>query len=243
MSRRMASLIAVAAIATGVLGLSACAPEPVTPAPTAQPTPTSTPSPTQTPTPEPTQEPTPEAWERFTDPRMSQSFEVPPDWTVQEIGSPNDMGIVQFGVMDESGAQRLFFANTVQGLGGACGDLPVQAVEELDARPVDIPGYVAAPDDGTTQLVAPRVVFRAAPVAEGAIASLALADDVPPESCMYYNLLHTADGLTAFGTRLQVDTYDPQAQWLFGSVDEARAYTQTEDYAKLVRILSSLRVS
>ncbi|WP_198677556.1 hypothetical protein [Leucobacter luti] len=239
MRGRTAPLFAVLALAAGVAGLSACAPEP---APTPTPIATQTPAPTPTQTPTSTPTPTAIPWERFSDERLTQSFELPPGWTVQELGGPNDMGIVQLGVLDPTGAQRLVFMNAVQGLGGACGELPQQAIEELDACPVEIPGYVAAPD-GVTELVAPRVVFRAAPVAEGALASLALADDVPPLSCMYVNLLHTSGGLTAFGTALQVDTYDPQSQWLFGSMDEARAYTQTDDYAQLVRILQSFRIA
>ncbi len=40
----------------------------------------------------------------------------------------------------------------------------------------------------------------------------------------------------------QVDTYAPEEQRLFASMDEARAYTETEEYRTLVRILSSLRL-
>lgn len=241
--RIMAALAAVVLAA----GLNACAPEPVTPPKptTSAPPTTAPPSPSETPTPttEAPTTPPPAPWERFADPRITHSFEIPPGWSVQDLGSPNDMGIVQFGVFDPAGTQRLVFMNQVQGLGGACGALPPLAVEELAAQSVDIPGYVPTADTTGLQLVGPKVVFRAAPVAEGVIASLALADDVLPEYCMYYNLLHTDAGPLLFATRLQVDNYDPSSQWLFGSMEEARAYQQSEDYAQLVRILGSLRIA
>ena len=242
--RRIAAGLAALLLAAG---LSACAPEPVTPPKptTSAPPTTASPSPTETPAPTtaPPTTPPPAPWERFTDPRVTHSFEIPPGWTVQDLGSANDMGIVQLGVFDPAGTQRLIFMNRVQGLGGACGALPVMTVEELAAQPVEIPGYTPAAEPPGLQLVGPKVVFRAAPVAEGVLASLALADDVLPDSCMYVNLLHTDAGPTLFGTSLQVDTYEPSSQWLFGSMDEARAYQQSEDYAQLVRILGSLRIA
>lgn len=243
-------ILAVAAAFVLVAGVSACAPEPTesakpspspatskpaTQAPTTSAPPTTTPT-TAAPDPEPV------AWERFTDARIPHSFEIPPEWSVSELNASDEMGIYQFAVLNPAGQQKLVFANDVQGLGGACGELPAMTIEELDSQPVEIPGYVAAPD-GVSELVAPRVVFRAAAVEEGVIASLSLADDVPPNTCMYYNLMHTDTGLTLFADRMQVDTYDPHSQRLFASMDEARAYTQTEEYAQLVRILSSLQLA
>lgn len=243
-AQRASALGAALVLAAGAALLAGCAPEP-DPAPPVTPAPTASPSPD----PEPSPEPSEETWTRFADPRMPQSFEVPPGWSVTELpgagepGATNELGIYQFAVLDPEGAQQLFFASRVQGLGGACGDLPQVEFAPLDETQVEIPGYVAAPD-GVTELFSPQeVVFRAGQVAEGVIASLGLVDSHPPVSCMYYNLLHTEGGLMVFADRMQVDTYAPEEQRLFATMDEARAYTETEEYRTLVRILSSLRIS
>ncbi len=238
---RRASAFAAATLLLASAGLLAgCAPEPeAKPTP---PTQTSTPKPSPEPEPTTPEEPEEAPWTRFTDARFPQSFELPPGWSAVELGGDADQGIFQFSIVDAQGAEQLFFATRMTGLGGACGTLPQLELVELDSVPVELPGYVAAPD-GVTQLVAPRVVFRAGQVAEGVITSLALADDVPVNSCMFYNLLHTPEGLGVFADRGQVDTYDPASQRLFASMDEARAFTETAEYAQLVRILSSLHLA
>lgn len=230
-----AAVAGVAAILVASAALVGCSaqPEPVDP-----PAPTATTPPTVAP--EPTQGPSEPSWERFDDPRLPHSFEVPPGWTVVDLGGNAEIGAFQFGVMNTEGRQLLTFASRVQGLGGACRDLPALTIEEADTRSVELPGYVAA-THSPAPLVAPRVVYRISEVNGGALASLSLSDDTPLEACMYYNLLHTEDGLAMFATQLQVDSFDPAASpWLFSSVEEARNYASTAEYEQLVRILSSL---
>ncbi|WP_157000627.1 hypothetical protein [Leucobacter komagatae] len=232
--RRRTGLAALAIVVAGGL-LAGCAQEPAEPAPT-----TPAPAPT-TPAPEPA--PTEAAWERFTDDRLPHSFEVPPGWTVTDLGGDPTYGSFQFGVVNPDGDQLLTFSSRVQGLGGACGDLPVLTIEEVDSHSVDLPGYVAdaAP---MSPLVPPRVVYRVSAVEGGAIAGLSLSDDTPTDACMYYNLLHPEQGLAMFATQLQVDSYEPsESEWFFPSVDEAKAYAETAEYSQLVRILSSLQFS
>ncbi|WP_125098137.1 hypothetical protein [Leucobacter chromiireducens] len=241
--RRAAALGAAVTLAAGVGLLAGCAPEPAPPAPTAEPTPAPTTSA------EPDPEPTEDAWTRFSDPRMPHSFELPPGWTVSELvgdgqpGETNDLGAYQFGIFDPDGTRQLYFASRVQGLGGACAHLQQTEFEVLDNAQLEIPGYVPAQDGNVALFSPPEVVFRAGQLTEGVVASLGLADSHPPASCMYYNVLHTDSGLMAFADRLQVDTFAPEEQRLFATMDEARAYTETEEYRVLVRILSSLRIA
>ncbi|UTX53086.1 hypothetical protein [Leucobacter aridicollis] len=226
----LATVVGVVAILVVGAVLAGCSPQPAPESP--QPTPATSPEPEPTPSEEP--------WVRFTDSRLPHSFEVPPGWTVADLGGNAEIGAFQFGVIDPEGRQLLTFASRVQGLGGACQELPVLRIQEADTRSVELQGYVAAAET-PAPLVAPRVVYRISEVEDGALASLSLSDDIPPEACMYYNLLHTDAGLAMFATQLQVDSFDPAASpWLFGSVEEAKEYADTAEYEQLVRVLSSL---
>lgn len=233
---RRSALVALALICAGGM-LAGCAPEQAPETPQATAAPGATPEPEATPGPAPAEQP----WERFADDRMPYSFEIPPGWTVTDLGGDPDTGVFQLGVVNAGGEQLLTFASRVQGLGGACGDLPVLAIEEADSLPVAPSGYVAA-SASPAPLVDPRVVYRVSAVEGGAIAALSLSNDKPIDACMYYNLMHTEQGLMMFASQLQVDSYDPAAQHgFFPSVEEARAYAETPEYAQLVRVLSSFR--
>ncbi|WP_449283872.1 hypothetical protein [Leucobacter sp.] len=225
-------------------GATACAPEPGPPPTTATPSPTPTPDPT---TPAPTPEPTEEPWERFSDPRFPQSFEVPPDWEVREI--PSEYAAedqYQLEVLDAAGAVRLHLLTGVQGLGGACTDaLPVLTIEELDSEALELPGYAPPADAAPVESVPPRFVFRAAQLADRVVTSLSVSDDAPAPSCMYYNLLRVQEGPMAFADAVQVDGSEanPAPPRTFASMDEARAFMGTEEYTTLKRVLLSLRLA
>ena len=239
------------AVAIGALGaallFSACAPSPE-PGPT--PT-TSKPSPK--PSPEPTEEPAPEPeaqWERFSDPRTVGSFEVAPGWSVVESErSEPEHEIYLFDVVDEEGDLQLTYARKVMGLGGGCGgdasgpdESSFLTVTELESVPVEIPGYVRYGDalPGTTPT---QFTYRAIENAhaEGVFATMAVSDtSLGAPYCFYYNLLQTESALVRFADTLQVSISDATKH--FGSMDEARAFMQTEDYAKAKRMLLSLRL-
>lgn len=234
--------ICLAAGLAGCAGSSAPDPTPSAKPTTAKPTTTAPPpqTSTPTPTPTPTQTPVPEQWHRFTESRIAQSFEVPPGWTVVEQSSANaESGIVQFRVNDAQGKQQLYFASSVSGLGGSCGNAPALVVEELDAEPTTIPGYAPLANPPAT-LTAPRFVYRAIQTGQGVVASLALTDEQLPPACFQYNLLNPAAGTMVFADAVQVSAeYPPH---LFASMDEAKAYMQTDEYQTLKRILRSLRI-
>lgn len=245
--RRPARLLLSGAAALALLwSATACAPEPQETAETPRPTATSEApsSPTPAPTPAPAPTPTEEPWERFSDPRFPQSFEVPSDWTVQERGSAySDTGLSQFELLDAAGERRLYFSSDVQGLGGACGALPALAVEELDSEPLDLPGY-APPASSDVELVAPRFVYRASQLDDRVVASLSVSNDVPIDSCVYYNLLHLESGAMVFADIMQVDSAPPgpTPPRTFASMVEAEAFMDSDEYATLKRVLLSLRL-
>lgn len=231
------SLVPLVVVAIGaMLGAVGCAPS-AEPPTTSKPTATSTPTETPTVTPAPTEA----LWERFSDERMDYSFETPPGWTVEELPtSYTSEGIVQLAILDPAGARQLYFSSGVTGLGGACGTTPPIVIEELDDVSVDIPGY-APMADPLTPLGPPRITFRAFESEQGVIASLALTDEQPVESCFFFNLLHPGAGMMVFADALQVSADAPPRT--FASMDEARAFVETEEYATLHRILSSLRIA
>ena len=237
------SLVPLIVVAIGaMLGAVGCAPSaepPTTSEPTSTSAPTAPTAPTETPSVTPT--PTEAPWERFSDERMDYSFETPPGWTVEEMPtSYASAGIVQLAILDPAGVRQLYFSSGVTGLGGACGTTPPIVIEELDDVSVDIPGY-APMADPLTPLGPPRVVFRAFESEQGVIASLALVDEQPVESCFFYNLLHPEAGMMVFADALQVSADAPPRT--FASMDEARAFVETEEYATLQRILSSLQIA
>lgn len=238
--------VAIGALAAALL-LSACAPSPE-PAP--KPT-TSKPAPK--PSPEPTAAPTPESeaeWERFSDPRTVGSFEVAPGWRVVESErSEPQHEIFVFDILDEAGELQLRYARKVMGLGGGCGgdatgpdETSFLTVTELEAVPVTIPGYVMRGEaqQGTTPT---QFSYRAieSPHAEGVFATMAVSDtSLGAPYCFYYNLLQTETALVGFADTLQVSISDATKH--FGTMDEARAFMQTEDYEKAKRMLLSLRL-
>lgn len=237
--------ICMAIGATGCAGSSAPDQAPpakraTTASPTQAPQATVTPTPTETPTPTPTETPAPKPWHRFTDDRMPYSFDVPPGWTVVEQPAAGaKSGYLQFLVNDDQGNRQLYFSNMVSGLGGTCENAPTLLVEELDTQAATIPGYTPLAS-APVSLGAPRFVYRAMQTHAGVVASLALTDEQMPPACFLYNLLNPAAGTMAFADALQVSAeYPPH---LFASMDEAKAYVQTDDYQTLKRILLSLRV-
>ena len=227
-------LIAAAVLSSALTG---CAPEPA-PKPSASPSASSTPTPSATPT------ETPAAWTRFSDQRFTASFELPPGWKLEEQKtSYADQGIFQFNVVDAAGKRQLVFLNGVTGLGGACDadSVPLQ-VEELDHQNVSLTGYSPAADSPTT-LVEPQFVYRAWNTGDGTVAAtLALVNTPPTKACFDVNLLRTADRLYTLADGMQVGTHTDLRPRTFASMEEAKAFMQTPEYAALKRIITSFQL-
>ena len=254
--------IAAAAVTAGVLvsinlGPLTAGPAPAntsTPTPSAassvSPTPAATPSPTppasQAPASGVAQPITPSApaapagaqWERYSNPGARLSFDLPPGWTVIAKKVDGATPSVQLDVANEQGIRiaGLEHANS-GGLGGACGPEPVPLLT-LDSGPADIPYRTSA------HAGAPEFSFR---VLDGTgiglkvRGSLGLNQPDPQlvTSCMYYNMVSSPVATLSFATQFQVTLGDTRGL-AFDSVDEAKAYMATEEYAQLKRMFLSL---
>lgn len=229
-------LITVTFLASALAG---CAAEPAPkPSPSPSASTSSTPKPSATPT------ETPAAWTRFSDQRFTASFELPPNWKLEEQKtSYADQGIFQFHVVDAAGKQQLVFLNGVTGLGGACSadSVPMQ-VEELDHQNLSLTGYSPA-TDSPTALTGPQFVYRAWSTGDGEVAAtLALVNAPPTEACFDVNLLRTAERMYTLADGMQVGTHEDLRPRTFASMDEARAFMQTPEYATLKRIITSFQL-
>lgn len=188
--------------------------------------PTSTPPPTATatPTPEPTVE-----WTTYTT-EAGGTFELPATWTV----TTDEFG--HLTISDDAGATRLRYREGEEGLGSTCeGGV---AVEDIDEVAVDIPsgnsGMYATPT---------RFVFRAMQLEGSVSATMGLTDSVSTidgVACELFNFVGstTALGLFSFGTAPTVRL--EEADLAFSTMADAEAYTSTDDYATLKRIVTSL---
>lgn len=235
LSSRTAALVTAAAIAGS---LSACAAsEPAKP--TSQPAPTTTEASKLTETP----------WHRFSDERFPHTFELPDGWTTEEVPTTYaEYGLYQFSVLDPDGQAQLTFSTQVTGLGGACtGAYEDLDPQELDSQPLGLVGYVpAAQDASLPPLTPPHFAYRASQLDGRVVTSIGVDNQTPPTYCFYYNLLATETGSVLFADRLQVSSApagDPADEPReFATMDEARAFMQTEEYRTLKRIFTSLQL-
>ena len=147
---------------------------------------------------------------------------------------------VQLDINNERGIRVAGLEHELPGgLGGACGPQPVPLLT-LDSEAVQIPHRTSA-DAGT-----PEFSFR---VLDGTgiglkvRGSLGLNQPDPQmlESCMYYNTVSSPVATLVFATGVQVTLTDT-AGLTFDSVDEAKAYMATEEYAQLKSMFMSLQL-
>lgn len=225
------------------VGLAGCAtysaggpqPEPTSPVPSG-------------PAPSPSEQP----WQRFADPRMPYSFEIPEGFTVRENQSAYiEMGLYQFSVLDAQGEMQLSFMNRVTGLGGACPpDLEKLTVEEFDVIPLSVPGYMAPKEPGAIPVNGFRFAYRVSQLSDRVLTSMALTNEAVGGYCMYYNLVNVHDDAygsqaMVFADRLQVDSAPPNPSGYrpreFKTMAEAKAFMNTDEYKTLRRILTSLQ--
>ena len=218
----------------------------VSPTPTATPSPTPSASPAspatsgvaQPITPSEPAAPSAAEWERYSNPSARLSFDLPPGWTVIEKKVDGATPSVQLDVANEQGIRiaGLEHANS-GGLGGACGPEPVPLLT-LDSGSVDIP-YRASARPG-----APEFSFRVLDgtgIGSKVRGSLGLNQPDPQQlqSCMYYNMVSSPVATLSFATQFQVNLSDTKGL-AFDSVDEAKAYMATDEYAQLKRMFTSL---
>ena len=124
---RLAAVAAALALCAAAAGCALEPAEPANPGPAATP-----PGTTAAPAPEPSAEP----WERYSDPRFPQSFELPPGWSVREAASHASAELpIQLELLDGSGARQLTLATGVQGMGAPAASFPSSPSRSSTARP------------------------------------------------------------------------------------------------------------
>ena len=167
-----------------------------------------------------------ELWTTYEVPSGVARFDLPEGWTTAADGN-------RVTVFDETGGERLSYIDHLGGIGGpGCEFEDVYPYTILDQelfstfgeadmffayRTIEFPGYVAASIGMTSSF-----------------------DFGLTETCQTWNIGgNDTLGQWEFGNDWVTSAYGASLQ--FASMDEARAYLDTADYATLKRILSSLR--
>ncbi|MBT2597771.1 hypothetical protein [Arthrobacter sp. ISL-72] len=247
--------IAVAAVAAGVLvagnlGALTSAPEPAstvaaaTETATATPTTSATATPTPTPTPTATPSAAPAAWTKFTDATGQATFEHPVGWTVtEEPQTIQGAGYNVIGVNNSAGKKVATLDLIYDRAAGYTCPVP-KPYNTLDAVALDIPQKAAKLKElprGPSEFVF-RVIQS-----DKVYGSMALNDaELAPgtTTCVLYNsILGPEDTPTvSFGDTWSLQQDGKDAPLTFGSVAEAEAYMQTQEYRDMKRMLISLEL-
>lgn len=188
--------------------------------------------------------PLPAGWSTYASPGGTVRFDHPGTWSVlPNASSFPDM--VNVSVKDQAG--KLMATLTyggAGGLGGACRPDPVPYTV-LDFATVDVPYNPQIPDS-----VTPRFAFRAMPDGGGVVASYGLTSTVGGQdgkACMIYNVVNgpPSSSIYMFASAVQMSLgdYERGGALTFTSMDEARAYMGTPEYAAAKRMIMSLRIS
>ena len=213
-------------------------------------------SPAAVPAPGPAQE-----WVVHTSPSGRLSFEVPAAWTVEDTSRD---GLAEAGLIrwtSQAGAAALGYFIGPGGGVGDCRPSPGLLVETLDSAPVS--GF----HPQATSVRTPAAQFRAVQLEDRVWATIGITLDPvgPVDICPVVNLarterLWTAQGETS-GGEAGIGSVAPQ-DWAasgfapgdalvltpgsahgfsFPTMDAARAYMQTPEYAQIMRVLTSIR--
>lgn len=241
-----AAVTAGVLVATNLAALtSAPAPAPAnTVADTATPTPSATATTTSSPT--PTATPTPTAasatWTTFTDATGQATFEHPLGWTVSQAPQTIDGGSYNIVELKNAARKTMATLRLVYDVAGGPVCPAPKPYQTLDSVLVDIPQKAAKLREHPQGPSA--FVFR---VIQGdkVYGSLALTDgDLAPQTttCGLYNGILGPDNvpIAQFGDTVWLTADGKAAPLTFGSVAEAKAYTGTQEYQDIKRMLISL---
>lgn len=238
--RRVALLAAVA-----VLVLAGCA-QPAA-EPTAAPERTDAASATAAPSSAPTPEPSSDAidtsdWLEFRTADDDASFRYPSDWTLDAEAEPfapdsghDDVDATDGRMMDAAtltapNGQELLGLYDIVDVGAACDT----------AFPFVVLAEEPSSVDGTT-----IATVAIGTEAERWIMGIGMVDDerlLQDETCYVYFTTGTSAGGIAFGTHFQMWSSDDDPLWSIDSLDDARAYMETDEYRTIIEILRSFEV-
>lgn len=251
MSRPLAITAAVAALLalTGCAGAAAPAPS--------EPAPSFTAAPSASAPTDPTAEPSASAdplvmtddWLEHASSDGSVSFRYPPTWTLEADSEPFSPGgsadpqsperWVDSATLTAPNGQQLLAMHDFVDIGGSCGGftfpLEVLATEPARAEPLTT-------DDGdpviaTVALGTDDDRWR---VGVGITSSGSIER---AEACHVYFVGSSSDGGVSFGTHFQLSSAGDDPLWTVDSLDDARAYMETDEYATIIEILRSFETS
>lgn len=185
-------------------------------------------------------------WQHFTSADGKVSFDYPAGWTVAL--TPGASSGLNLDVTDADGMKvaSLNYGAPNGGLGGACGNPVPYSV--LDSTELALPYNTAAADT-----ITPRFTFRALQEAGRVTASYGITSSVAGKegkSCMFYNVVSgpSDSPFYSFADAVQVNTEgkapigNRKGAKVFTSMDEARAYMTTPEYADAKRMITSLTI-
>lgn len=181
-------------------------------------------------------------WQRFTDPRIAYSFEVPETWSVEYNGGDPGQGIYEFEIYDEDGERQLDYLSALYSswTGEDCpGDGVTLDVTELDATPISLYEGADPEESGL------RFVYRIAH-SDGMpyVGSVALTSG-PEElggTCVISNVSQM-EGPALFADTRRINFINPERYDRdFDSLEEAQDFMQTDLYKNLKQIILSLEL-
>lgn len=238
--RRVALLAAAA-----VLVLSGCAQPAAEPA--AAPESTDAAGATAGPSPTPTAEPSPDVidtsdWLEFRTADEDASFRYPSDWTLDaeaerfrpdagrdDVDDPYDR-MMDAATLTAPNGQELLGLYDLVDVGAACD--ATYPFEVLAEEPSSVDGTrIATVAIGTE---AERWIMGIGVVADAVV--------LQDEACYVYFTTGTSAGGIALGTHFQMWSSDADPLWSIDSLDDARAYMETDEYRTIIEILRSFEV-
>jgi hypothetical protein len=247
--RAVSAALALAALLAGCAGPAAEPTEAPSAAASTAATPTESPAPTQSSGVLDTVIDT-TGWLDFATEDGSIAFRYPADWTLEaeserfapdddreDVEDPYVRSADHATLTAPNGQQLLQMADFVD-IGGACGGVS-EPLEVLAAEPG--PGTALAAAGGTSiATVALGTSDGRWRVGLGITGDEWLDSD---EGCAVYFVFGSADGGVSMGTHFQLTSAGDDALWTVDSLDDARAYMETAEYATILEILRSVEVA
>jgi hypothetical protein len=194
--------------------------------------------------PEPSSEPTsavaspdatPLAWVDYTVPSELASFHLPADWTVEIVGD------IEVALLDPQGTRQITYIEQIGGIGGPNCASPVP-FQVLDAYELPLAVEFTDPVWGVT----PQIAFQIMEDGSGYLGTIGTTDSLAGldgMTCGFMNVIGSPVlGTFTFATEFQAAPgYDAEGTPLeFASDEEAVDYMATDEYATLIRILTSI---
>ncbi len=189
-------------------------------------------------------EPTAAAWKTFTDSSHKISFEVPQDWTVQQLADAPTAGAKHIVVKDAAGKQMATLETGITGLGGACAAGALRPYTVLASVPMDLPSN--ADDAGA---VSPRFVYRLLQGSNKFYASYGITDhSAGPDgqACRVYNTVSGPGvGAYMFGDVVQFSATGGGSPGIdtFDTIAEAQKQMLGSAFQNVQRMITSLKIT